>query len=86
MTAASPETLARVAARIREELDRLREISEAMDNALQQWGPEPQSIVHVHWVGGLVHDFYTGLERVVTLPAYERASLPPLPGRLPDTA
>jgi len=57
------EALARVAARIREETERLRDVVQALREALEGWGPEPQDRVNVHWVGGLLHDFYTGLEK-----------------------
>lgn len=63
MTVAKPEALARVAARIREETERLREVVQALRDATERWGTEPQDRLHVHWVGGLLHDFYTGLEK-----------------------
>lgn len=63
MTATKPEALARVAARVREEAARLAQVAAALREALDRWGPEPQDRLHVHWVGGLLHDFYTGLEK-----------------------
>lgn len=58
-----PETLARIAARVREEAARVEGVVAAMRDALARWDAGPQDRIHVHWVGGLVHDFYTGLER-----------------------
>ena len=63
MTVAKPEALARVAARVREETERLREVVLALQEATERWGAEPQDRLHIHWVGGLLHDFYTGLEK-----------------------
>jgi hypothetical protein len=63
MTAVRREALARVAARIREELGRLREVASALEEALDGWDASPQDRVTTHWVGGLIHDFYTGLEK-----------------------
>jgi hypothetical protein len=63
MTPAKPEALARVAARVREEVARLHQVVAGLDEALQRWGPEAQERIHVHWVGGLLHDFYTGIEK-----------------------
>jgi len=63
MTATRPETLARVAARVREETVRLARVVAALRQALDEFGPEPQDRMHVHWVGGLLHDAYTGLEK-----------------------
>jgi len=60
---ARPEALARVDARVREEGARLAQVAAALREALDQFGPEPQDRMHVHWVGGLLHDFYTGLEK-----------------------
>lgn len=58
-----PETLARVAARVREEVARLDEVATALREAIDHWGPVEQDRIHVHWVGGLLHDLYTGLEK-----------------------
>jgi len=63
MTATRPEALARVAARVREEAARLGQIVGALREALDRFGPEPQDRMHIHWVGGLLHDLYTGLEK-----------------------
>jgi hypothetical protein len=63
MTATRPEALARVAARVREEAGRLAQVTAALREALDRFGPQPQDRMHVHWVGGLLHDFYTGLEK-----------------------
>jgi hypothetical protein len=63
MTATRPEALARIAARVREEVGRLAQVAAAVREALDQFGSQPQDRMHVHWVGGLLHDFYTGLER-----------------------
>ncbi|MDI7266470.1 MAG: hypothetical protein QME96_00570 [Myxococcota bacterium] len=60
---ARPEALARVAARLREELADLAVVVDSLDDALARWGPEPQEAPTVHWLAGLVHDFYTGLEK-----------------------
>ena len=75
--AGRPESLARVAARIREEVASLDRTADAMRDALTRWGIEAQDVVTVHWVGGLLHDFYTGLEK-----AFSEIS-PELNGREP---
>jgi hypothetical protein len=61
--AANPESLARVAARIREVIGDLVRVQSALTQALERWGPEDQDPVTVHWVGGLLHDFYTAVEK-----------------------
>lgn len=63
MTARRAEAIARVAARLREETARLSRIVGALEAALMRWGEEPQEPPTIHWVGGLIHDFYTGLEK-----------------------
>ncbi|MBI4700583.1 MAG: antitoxin [Deltaproteobacteria bacterium] len=63
MTATRPAALARVAARLREELANLERVQQAMAEALASWGPQTPQRPIIHWVGGLVHDFYTGLEK-----------------------
>jgi len=62
--AARPEALARIAARIREETVSLERTAGALREALGRWGLEAQDVITVHWVGGLLHDLYTGLERI----------------------
>lgn len=63
MTSRDPESLVRASVRLGEETARLEDVIAALREALARLGPETQSVVDVHWVGGLVHDFYTGLER-----------------------
>ena len=63
MTGARPEQLARVAARVREHLEGMDRVVEALREALARWNTDPQELITVHWVAGLVHDFYTGLEK-----------------------
>lgn len=63
MEPARRETLARVAARVREEVARADAAVQALRQALDRWGPGPQDPINVHWVGGLVHDLYTGIEK-----------------------
>ena len=63
MTQARPETLVRVSVRIREEVARLDQVMEAMGEALALYDTQGQDVVTTHWVGGLVHDLYTGIEK-----------------------
>lgn len=63
MTVRRAESVARMAARVREETARVARIVEALESALTRWGEEPQEPPIIHWVGGLIHDFYTGLEK-----------------------
>lgn len=60
---ADPLTLARVAARLREEIAHLEKVVASLADALVRWGDEDQHVVTIHGVAGLVHDFYTGLEK-----------------------
>jgi len=48
---------------VREEVARLDEVAAALREALDRFGPAEQDRIHVHWVGGLLHDLYTGIER-----------------------
>ena len=58
-------TEARVAARIREELCNLDRVVALVDEALASHPVKPPpSVVVTHGVGGLLHDFYTGVENV----------------------
>ena len=61
--AAKPEGLARVAARVREESARLGEVADALREAMARWHAAKPDLIHVHWVGGPLHDLYTGIEK-----------------------
>ena len=58
-------TAARVAARIREELVSIDRVVAMLGEALQNdVSVEPPPVVVIHGLGGMVHDFYTGIEKL----------------------
>lgn len=61
--AADRALLVRVAARVREEVANVERVVESLVDALEKFAPEPQHVVIVHGVAGLLHDFYTGIEK-----------------------
>ena len=63
MTAHDRAQLARVAARIREQLEALEKVVGGLAEGLERWDELPKDPITVHWLGGLVHDLYTGLEK-----------------------
>ena len=59
-----PERLARVAAAIRQELDRVaRVVAEAERGAVAFRSVSP-SLLELRGLGDVIHDFYTGIERI----------------------
>lgn len=64
-----PEAFARLAARIREEEANLAYVAAELRQALSRLDASPKDVVTVHGVGGLLHDFYTGVEKVFSLVA-----------------
>jgi hypothetical protein len=40
-----------------------RVLGKHLSNAKSKWDEAAQEMHVVHWVGGLTHDFYTGLEK-----------------------
>lgn len=54
-----------VAARLREEMTRVENVTASLGDALDRYpldsGPD---LVVIHGIGGLIHDFYTGVESV----------------------
>lgn len=75
---AEPASVSALAARAREERANLARVVEELAHASSRLGPGPQEVVIVHGVGGLLHDFYTGLEKIFSLVA------PAMNGGLPQ--
>jgi hypothetical protein len=63
---------ARLAARVREELGDIARVVDELAAALARLpGEPPPDVVTLHGMGGLLHDFYTGIEKVFSLVAPE---------------
>jgi hypothetical protein len=62
-----PASVSTLAARIRVERTHLARVVGELRNALARLDPESQDVVTTHGVGGLLHDFYTGLEKIFAL-------------------
>jgi hypothetical protein len=63
---------ARLAARVREELGDVARVVDETTQALARLPNEPPpDVVTLHGMGGLLHDFYTGIEKVFSLVAPE---------------
>jgi hypothetical protein len=72
-------TAARVAAQMRRERADLEQVvADLNDTLLRHGADEPPETVVVRGVGGMLHDFYTGLEKLF------QAVSPDLNGRLPE--
>ena len=72
-------TAARVAARLREELGNIERVVALIADGLDAYPAEPTPpVVTIHGLGGLVHDFYTGVEKLF------REISPYLNGELPS--
>jgi hypothetical protein len=68
----------RLAAELRDEVAQVDKVVGHLREALAKRGLEAQDVVTVHGVGGLVHDFYTGIEKALARTA------PALNGALPQ--
>jgi hypothetical protein len=67
----SAEAFARLAARIREERDNVERVVSDLGDALSRLDAGPKDVVTTHGVGGLLHDLYTGVEKMFTFVAPE---------------
>lgn len=63
---------ARLAARVREEMGHIGRVVDETEKALSRLPPDPApDLVTLHGMGGLIHDFYTGIEKIFSLVAPE---------------
>lgn len=62
-----PAAVSRLAARVREETSNLLRIAALIEDALRRFPADASDVVVIHGVGGLVHDFYTGAEKIFSL-------------------
>lgn len=77
MTGASPGLrFARIAAAIRAELVRLESVAEEAQSALRDYATGAPSLLELRGIGDVVHDFYTGIERIFERIAPEFGGIP----------
>lgn len=72
-----PERFARLAATVRVEMARITRVVAEAENAATTFAERPPELLELRGLGDVVHDFYTGLERI-----FERIA-PELGGGIP---